>query len=284
MPINHSETQALVNLMDGQYQKIRAIEASWSIMGMEGDFRPRIEYYHDAVRALMSGEDNPSSKFDRLAPERLAYDVAMLRQIIAKPASAGRGKQHYSAQDALVPYGHPSHSADAGIDRKLRQELSHYYKDYTVLFVALLAPKVEDNTQIRSEENENILSDCSALKQTLEQFAVGSSSLEKVADTIDNLEHDALRIAMKNALLKHRPTKSDIAQAITKVNELRDKTTQENKVLQQASFNFSAGQLAVYEESKDTVKRLAANGLNIAGKFVENAVNRQQTIGTGKQF
>lgn len=282
MPVNRSEIQALVSIMDGQYQQIRAIESLWGIMGMEGDFRPRIEYYHDAIRVLMSGEDDPTSKFDRLAPERLAYDVAMLRQIIAKPATAGRGKQHYSAGAAIVPLGQGGASFEDGPDRKQRQELSHFYKDYTVLFVALLAPKVDDNTQIRSEESENVLSDCAALKQALEQLATGAKSMQDMVEVVQDLEHDALRKAMKTLLARGQLSKEEIAKAVNKLSETRDKVVQEKKTLDQASLNFSTGQLAVYEDAKDTVKRLANQGLNIVGKFVENAMSRGQGTGRGK--
>jgi hypothetical protein len=282
MPVNRSEIQALVSLMDGHYQKIRSIETLWGIMGVEGDFRPRIEYYHDAIRMLMSGEDDPTSKFDRLAPERLAYDVAMLRQIIAKPASAGRGKQNYSAADTLVPLGQAGGGVDHEPDRKQRQELSQFYKDYTVLFVAILAPKVEDNAQIRSEETENVLNDCASLKQALEQVATGSASMEEMVDVVQDLEHDELRKAMKTLLARGQLSKEDIAKAITKLSETRDKVVMEKKTLDQASMNFSMGQLAIYEEAKDTVKRLANQGLNIAGKFVDSTLARGQGGGRGK--
>lgn len=284
MATNRSELQALVGIMDGLYQQIREIESVWSIMGAEGDFRPRIEYYHDAIRTLMSGDDNPSSKFDRLAPERLAYDVAMLRQIIAKPASAGRGNQHFSAGDALVPYDGVSHSIDDGPDRKKRQELAGFYKDYTVLFVALLAQKVDDNTQIRNEENTSILHDCASLKQALEQLAQGSAMTQDVLQVIAELDHDALRSEMKKMVSSGKLSKEDIAHIISKLTQMRDKVLQERQVLEKASFNYSAGQLAVFEDAKDTVKRYAANGLNIVGKFVESAMQRSQGSGYGRNY
>jgi hypothetical protein len=54
----------------------------------------------------------------------------------------------------------------------------------------------------------------------------------------------------------------------------------EQKKLDQSHMHFATGQLAVYEEGKETIKRLQQQGLNLAGKFVENAMS--QSAGKGK--
>ena len=53
----------------------------------------------------------------------------------------------------------------------------------------------------------------------------------------------------------------------------------EKKQVEQSHLSYATGQLAVYEESKDTVKRLASQGLNLAGKFLDNAM---QAAGKGQ--
>ena len=47
----------------------------------------------------------------------------------------------------------------------------------------------------------------------------------------------------------------------------------EQKKLEQSHMSYATGQLAIYEESKETIKRLGQQGLNLAGKFVEQAMS-----------
>ncbi len=275
-----AELQALVSIMEGQYQKIRQIESEFLIQGVEGDFRPRIDYYHDAIRALTSGEDDPYSKFDRLAPERLAYDVSVLRQIVAKPFQAGRGFYPAPIQQDIIVHG--TQAAAPEPDRKVKVELGQYYKDYTVLFVALLAPKVEDNTQLRGEEAEQVMQDCAMLKDALMKMGKGQMDVQAVLQTVEMVDHDDLRKGFKNLLAHGNMKPQDVGKATQKLDETKARIKQEQKTLNQASLNFSTGQLAVYEDAKDTVRRLAAQGLNIAGKFVENAVSQSRGTGRGQ--
>lgn len=275
-----AELQALVSIMDGQYQRIRQIEGQYQIVGVDGDMRPRIEYYHDAVRVLTSGEDDPYSKYDRLAPERLAYDVAILRQIIAKPFHAGRGAVAAPLQQDIIVHG--SMGGVPEPDRKVKAELGQFYKDYTVLFVALLAPKVEDNTQLRSEEAEQVMQDCAMLKDAIQRASNGKMDVQALLQTVEMVDHDDLRRGMHHLIAHGSLDTHDMRKAAQKLDDTKERIKQEQKVLQQASLNFSTGQLAVYEDSKETVRRLASQGMNIAGKFVENAVSQSRGSGRGQ--
>ena len=67
MTFNHSQQQAIIELMTGKYAQILPIEQEWGIRLHEGDMRPRIEHFHDAVRALTSGEANIYEKNSRLS-------------------------------------------------------------------------------------------------------------------------------------------------------------------------------------------------------------------------
>lgn len=55
------------------------------------------------------------------------------------------------------------------------------------------------------------------------------------------------------------------------------------KTVEQAHFAFATAQLAIYENAKEVVKKMAVNGLNIVGNFVENAV-REATRGAGRGY
>lgn len=280
MKASPQEQATLIQLLDRIHEQIYGIESAYMIFGQEGDYRPRIEYYHDAVRTLMAGEDLGLSKDSRLSAERLAYDVAMLRHIQAKPMTAGRGQQHFSPSTAIARPGETSAPPEPNRDE--RALLKQRYKDYTVLFVALLAEKADRNAQSRIEEANVVVSDCAVLKNLLEKLQKGQIGLPEVLAAVEHLEHDDLRKALRTLLAMGRLKAEEIGQAGAKVVQAGKAADEEIKRIDQAMMNFATAQLAVYEEAKDTVKSLASQGMNIAGKFVENAVRQAQGQGRGR--
>ncbi len=276
----NSENQAIISILDGHYSQIRDIETKHNIMGREGDYRPRIEYYHDAIRAFSSNDNNPYSKYDRLAPERVAHDVAILRQICEKPLVTDRGDHHLSPH-ADVAY---KMSGKAGVrpDRTVRIELAQKYKDYTVLFVALLADKIEENTIIRVEEADMLSQECQQMQEVLAKLEKGEISTEEVLQIATTLENDDLHNLITTLLSNKKLKGYKIKALISKLKEMTDVIEKEKRDVEEAGHNFATSQLAVYETSIDAVKRLVANGLNIAGKFMQNATDRGQGQGQGQ--
>lgn len=265
--------------MNRQYSQIRGIEAEYGIFGLEGDFRPRIEYYHDAVRAFSSGAE-AYSKGSRLSVERLAYDVAMLRNIQAKPLLAGRGEQHLSPHGGLVVAGKNGAYPEAG--REIRGQLQPLYKDYTVLFIALLSEKADRNAENRTEEMNATISDLAMLQEMLTQLANGKADAKAVMNVIDQLEHDELRRAMKALIAQGKLSRAEIGAAQSKLKETSSHIEQEVESIDKAAHHFATGKLAVYEDAKETVKRLAESGMNVAGKFVEGAIAQASGKGRGR--
>ncbi len=279
MPTLTPDAEALISIMDRQYREIREVEAEHSIMGREGDFRPRIEYYHDAVRALTSETDDHYSKDSRLSVERLAYDLSMLRHICAKPLTAGRSQGHYSPHTEVAQGGQ---SASKGMPREVKQQLGQRYKDYTVLFAAIFAEKADKNSNSRIEEANNTIEDCHTMEELLTELARGEVELAEVAAMAQHVEDDSLRQAI-NALLQRKEAQKEIlTQAAARLKQTAQSLDQEIQAMDKAAMTYATSQLAVYEESKDTVKRLAAQGLNIAGKFVENAMAQAQSQERGR--
>ena len=133
--------QVLINIIQNKYAEISEIERKFGIFGIDGDFRPRIEHYHDAIRAIDNDVADGLNRNSRLSAERLAYDVEMLRQITARPTVAGRGEHHLSTQNevALNQQLAENINPDAADKRKL----TALYRDYTVFFIALLLEKIE---------------------------------------------------------------------------------------------------------------------------------------------
>lgn len=274
-----SEAEALISLMDRQYREIREIEAGNNIMGREGDFRPRIEYYHDAVRALTSATDDHLGKDSRLSVERLAYDITMLRHISASPLTAGRGKGHYSPHSDVTVAGAPG---TGGMPREVRQKLTQLYKDYSVLFAAIFAEKADRNAQARTDEANATIEDCHTMQQMLEELARGEVNMAEVIAMAQHVENDSLRQAINALLQQKEMQKAILAQAADRLKKTAQSLNHDIKEIDKAALNYASGQLLAYEESKETVKRLVASGLNVAGKFVENAMAKAQGHGKGR--
>ncbi len=274
-----NEADALISLMQAKYAEIREIETEFQIMGRDGDYRPRIEYYHDAVRALGSEHDDGLTRDSRLSVERLAYDAEMLRLITARPLHVGRGEQHFSTSDAVVMDG--IEGSEHRPNRKTKQDLSKAYKDYTVYFVALLADKADMNSEARLEDMDMLVEDCHILENLLMQLANGTADIADVISAANRVEHDGLRRHILAFLNKGRPNKGEINEATATVQNAREHFKNEQQAIDAAGMRFAGSQLAVYEESKDVVKQLAGQGLNVAGKFTATAMQQGQGQGRG---
>jgi hypothetical protein len=271
MPVLSSEALALIAIMDRQYREIRALEAQHGILGRDGDFRPRIEHYQDAVRALTSGDAGAPGKHGRLAVERLAYDLSILRQIIGKPTVAGRGAGHLSPHSDLAATDAPG-SARA-VPREAKQRLSELYRTYTVLFAALFAEKADRDATARADEAAQLVEECQELRELLAKMGRGEASLPQLLAAVAQVEDDQLRVLV-TAQLTAPPDAHKIAGMREKLGQAADALKKESKTVDEAALHYATGRLAVYEEAKDVVKSLATDGMNLAGKFVEDALSR----------
>ena len=270
----HAST--LVDLLIRHYQTIRAIEEQFSIFGEEGDYRPRIEAFHDAVRALTAG-DAP----ERLRVERLAYDLAMLRYIASKPVTGGRGMQHFSTSDALSMDGIGTH-ATGEPDRSTRRELGEAYHDYAVFFAALFVERANRDSKDRIEEQEQLASDCATLIAALDALAEGKGSIEQVMHAVQEMEHGGIRRALAQLMARGKPPTPEIRAAIAKLKEVIGQSKTQCATLDKAAGDYALAQYAVYEQAQDTLKRLNAQGLNLAGKNVQAALAQGTGRGHGR--
>lgn len=261
-------------MLNNKYFELRDIEQKYNIFGLQGDFRPRIDYYHDAVRAYNDASDDGLSKNSRLSAERLADDVEMLRQITARPLIVGRIQESLSTSDALTI--NQTQAGELRPDASTKRQLTNLYRDYTVFFVALMIDKAEDNIQSRNEENDIIVQDCYRLEQALAGLQNGTMNIESVISAANMLEHDGLRLKIINMLSKSTPNSSEINGAINTLQDVRRGLATERKTLDAAGMRFASSQLMVYEGAKDIVKNLMQNGINIAGKHTESAMQTNQ--------
>ncbi len=216
MKLSASEQQSIVALLTRMYHDILALETEFQLLAGEGDFRERIEHFHDAVRAFTSGDTGSK----RLSVEWLAYDLSAMRYIQQKPLASF--KPHGGAaspettlvriEPALMP--NPKRP-----DRATKDRISELYQTYAVLFAGLLKPFADRDHRDRVEE----------LNDDIEEL-----------HTLNNKA------------------------------EIRRKEEQ-IKAVDAAHMQYVLAQLAIFEAARDTVKKLAASGLNVVGKFVESA-------------
>jgi hypothetical protein len=262
--------QGFITLLHQTHSEIRDIEARFQIYGHEGDYRPRIEYYHDAVRAYASDFDDGLTKDSRLAIERLAYDVEMLRLIADRPLSVGRGEQHFSTEDALVVQGEMGDGLTP--DRRTKGRLSELYRNYGIYFIALMAEKADANIKARKEDNTILIQDCNQLEQLLNQLAANAIDLASVIKIAGQMEHDGLRRKILALLNRGKPNRDELNSAANSVKDARLYFQHDQKQLDDNGMRFASSQLMVYEANKEMIRQLSERGLNVAGKFMKQTL------------
>ena len=263
------EKQDVINTLSTLYHEIAAVEGAWKIHFKENDFRPRIEHFQDALRAATSGEDAA-----RLTVEKLNYDLSYLRYITDRPMAKAASAQVKSASTEVAIAG----GADIPKDkRSAKQKLSELYKSYTVLFAAVFSEIADKDFASREAELDENLQDL----HTLEAMVVAENIDEAVAeDIIDNLSDSDLE-AFYLQLMRHKKDSALARKLIELIKNRLGNYSEDKEKLNKAHFEFCANKLHVYEASKDVIKGLAAKGLNLAGKFVENALSQSSGMGRG---
>lgn len=271
--------QAVVALMGEQYALIRAIEAEWGIRFREADLRPRIDHFHDAVRALSAQDAKAFGKGGRLSVEYLAYDLAQLRAIPKKPvgyinhATQPRDAKAVAVQGDATPPRLP--------DQRTRSELTKLYQHYTVFYAALFAAQAEEDFQVRSEQAEQQMDDMAQVQAVLQALLKGQMTVREAEAALMHVERDDVRERMGAMLRKGTPSPADMTQAVGMIGTIRQGLAAEKKSVADAHLSYATGQLAVYEDSRDLVKRMAGQGLNLAGKFLAQAA-QQAGMGRGR--
>lgn len=275
--------QALLSILNTQYQHISGIEEEWGIHFKEGDQRPRIDYFHDAVRALTSGSADLYTKHSRLSVEHLAYDLSQLRQIQAKPLGVGfiSRPQQPAGYHEVATMQDVQRMSQHSPDRKTRADLAQLYKDYAVMFAAVFAETADINFKARCDEIDSTVQDIGTIEQVLQQLANGKLSKQQAMSQLDQVEMDSLRERIIQAVSSQTIRHAEQEVLAGQLAQFEKQLDAEKKTIETAHLHYVTGQLAVYEGSKDIVKRLASQGLNLAGKFVENAMARSQG-GQGK--
>ncbi len=263
MKLSASEQQSIVALLTRIYHDICAMETEFNLLVGEGDFRPRIEYFHDAVRAFTGGTPDDG----RLSVELLAYDLSCLRYIQSMPLAPF--KPHgamLSAHTDIVEVAPALTVKTKRPDRVAKERISELYQHYTVLFAGLLKPYADSDCRGRTDHLNQDIMDINALIQLLGQ----SADAGQIAAQAQHLEDEDLRTALLAFLRAGKQTQKDEVKKL--VSALKGKIGKKDKeiaTIEAAHMNYALAQLAVYEASKDLIKKMAVQGMNLVGKFVE---------------
>lgn len=263
----NAEGKGIIEILTRLYHDIREIEDAYSLRVGGSDFRTRIDYFHDAVRALVSG--SPEA---RLSVEMLAYDVSAMRYVQAMPLSPLQANAAPPARE-IRPSPTTGLPAAPAPTRAVKQRLKELYQHYALLFSALLKPYADEDYHAREDELNHDVGELAAVKQKLEAYASGKGTLAALTQAVNHLEDSEMR-QMIDALLRKKAGKPELKKAAEALKARMGGKDKEIAAIGKAHLNYGMAQLGIYEEGKDTVKSMAMRGMNLAGQFVENAMRQ----------
>lgn len=267
------QQDSIVQLLTRIYIDIRDIEEEFQLLAGDNDFRPRIEHFHDAVRAFSSQEAAARQPGGRLTVEMLAYDVSCLRYLCSMPLSPFKPYgEAMSPHSELVAVKPGLTVKPKRPDRVTKERLVDLYQHYSVLFAALLKPMADRDYKDRvADLNQEV----AEIKDVMQQLEKGSAT--QLAAAAQHLEDEELRLLMTTFIQQQNYKKKDDVKKLA--NFLKTQTANRDKriaAIETAHMDYALAQLAVYEESKGLLKKLAASGMNLAGKFVQDAMAKTQ--------
>lgn len=268
-----NEQESLVNILLRYWQEICAIEEECGLRVGKGDMRARIDYFHDAIRAFTApgAENNP-----RLSVEQLAYDVRCLRYIASQPlASITHDAGNYSPSHSLVAAGAGLVPSQKKADRDTKNRLRELYEQYGVLFAALLKNTAENDYHERTDALNNDVEQINAIAQAL----AGKASAQEINNLVANLDDEKIKRDLL-ALLPQIKGKN-AAGLVAKLKGEIQKKDKSLKAIDTAFHHYATSQLAIYESAKDMLKKMAGQGMNLVGQFVEASL-RQSQQGRGR--
>lgn len=318
--MHDSKRDALISLMQRWYHEIYDIELAHEILAEDMDMRPRIEQFHDAVRVLTSQPDAEYDPSSRLSVEQLAYDLASLRYIQDNPLASRHGARRMQQQQPtrmermreatttmparfrtdVNPHVRRPHEQQGEAEQKrlggstgagdnaskklpphrLRSELIERYKNYTIFFAALFGEVIDNNYQSRVTVMDGEVHDLAQIEEMLKAAERGEIPVSTVEDAINYLENEALREQLL-AVLKRQKARAQ--QTIATIRNHITNVDQQIAAMDKAHMNYLAGQMILYQDGKELVKKLAAQGLNLAGQYLETSIQRgmDQSRGSG---
>ncbi|MDE3016148.1 MAG: hypothetical protein KGI29_04410 [Pseudomonadota bacterium] len=272
-----AEQDALVALLTRIYLDINVIEEEYALLIGDHDFRPRIEYFHDAIRAFTSEDKKAREAGGRLSIEQLAYDLSCLRYLQAMPLSSFAPGEALSPSVEMVRVEPGLVPKAKRPDRDTRRRLVDLYQHYAVLFAALLKPFADNDYKERTEALNDGVRELAALIRQMEGLSKGAVAPEQVIAAVQHLEESDLRhlilMFLQQQKYKRREDTKKLVKGLKKHSDGKDRDI---AAIEKAHMEYVMAQLAIFEESRDMIKKMASQGMNVVGKFVAGAVAAAQ--------
>lgn len=265
MKLSAHEQEQLVQLLTRVYFDIAAIETEFQLLISDADFRPRIEYFHDTVRIFTAGN------VAQVTVAQLAYDLSALRYIYALPLSPFQPHAGVKSPSKEVLAKKPGELSEKPKrpDRTTKERLSELYQYYAILFSALFKPAADNDCKDRCEQYHQDIQNVQALLAQVEATA----KVESLLDTANHIEDEILRAQLQHFLHGGGMKKPDEVKKLKA--QLAGEVKKKKKnigILEKAHADYGLAQLGIYENGRDIVKKMAAQGMNLAGQFVESAM------------
>lgn len=265
MKINSKDQEAIISLLTEIYLELAVLEMQYKLLAGCGDMRPRIDYFHDAIRAFTS----KGKQHQRLSIELLSYDLSCIRYITKIPLAPFRGEGKLSPSQEIITTDADLMTIGNRPDRKTRLRITELYQHYGVMFAALLKPVADDDYHDRTETLNNDVSD---IQTIIRQFE-GKLDINIVSRLAQHLEEGEMRIILVTFLQQKRQHHKDDVKKL--LGHLKNHIKQKDELIKsidKAHLSFATSQLAIFEDSKELLKKLAVQGMNLVGKFVEASV------------
>ena len=263
------DQQGIITILTQLYRKIEPVESTYDLVYGGKDFRARIEHFHDPIRALTSQDRSAIEAGGCLTLEWLTFDVEALRYIQAYPlALLDLNNPTTSSSKDIITAGTPPLRMIAKLPRDVRADLTEWYKEYSILFVALFKPYADRDFLDRAEVWNEQIEQLAALEQYLKQ---GVS--QEVAVALNELDDPVIKDAMdKIKQLKGKEKQQTLATVMQRLQLTQEKLDKNIKEADDAHKNYAMQQLMLYENAKDVVKSFAVRGMPVVGQFVEGAL------------
>ena len=217
-------------------------------------------------------------RYDRSSEALVALWVQTLHPSIVVRALDVSGKASVFLPDSYVS----EKEWQGGV--QTAERLSEAYARYAVLFVAAMADPVENNYKDLLDELEALIGDAAELQELVEfietQQGMEAVDMEAFVQDVENPTLKEMLAALQITQQAER-NKRVAEQMHDHLNQIINEADVQIEALEQQHLTFLSSQLSIYEQSKDMVKKLAAQGLNLAGKFVAAAQTAAQERGKG---
>ena len=99
------------------------------------------------------------------------------------------------------------------------------------------------------------------------------NNLEALTTAIQHLEEEQLHQLM-NLFMQHQKyrNKDELKKLITFLKQHAKGKDKQIAAIETAHMNYALNQLGIFENSKDLLKKMAVQGTNLVGKFVEASI------------